>query len=130
MTVIKRQRMIDSINRVANEKDHLICASTLGIGPFTYESAVLLQDQDVLRKLSSANMVPLEIIPNFLVQNIDNETQNFNECQNAVLSISQLIRFNCVKSRRNPAGLVSRHQLHNETPLPLYLGLMIHNVAK
>jgi hypothetical protein len=42
------------------ENGHLICASTLGIGPSIHENAVLLEDEKLLRKLASTDMVALE----------------------------------------------------------------------
>ena len=43
----------------------------------------------------------------------------------AALTIAQLIKFNCVKSRRQNSSFL-RHQNSMETPLPLYIGAMIH----
>ena len=62
--------------------------------------------------------------------NIDSEALNSDNCQNAALSISQLIRFNSVRSMRKASVRRHRHELTSETPLPLYIGLTIHNVTK
>ena len=43
----------------------------------------------------------------------------------AALTIAQLIKFNCVKSRRQNSSFLT-HQNSMETPLPLYIGAMIH----
>jgi hypothetical protein len=55
---------------------------------------------------------------------IDSEEANFDRCQNAAISISQLIRYNSVKSKRKASVETPYHQLKNETPL------MIQNVIK
>ena len=47
------------------------------------------------------------------------------ESNQATLTIAQLIKFNCVKSRKQNSSFV-RHQNSMETPLPLYIGAMIH----
>jgi len=52
-------------------------------------------------------------------------------CLPATLSISQLLVYNAVKCIRKPAALSTsitktRHNLAQETPLPLYLFMMIH----
>ena len=48
-----------------------------------------------------------------------------NSCK-AALSISQLIRFNSIKRERKEAVKEIRHHPDRETPLPLYIGLMLH----
>ena len=47
-------------------------------------------------------------------------------CQ-AALTISQLITFNSVKWKRRESTTFVRHAVSQETPLPVYLGLMIHS---
>ncbi len=47
------------------------------------------------------------------------------ESNQATLTIAQLIKFNCVKSRKQNSSFV-RHQNSMETPLPLYIGAMLH----
>lgn len=49
---------------------------------------------------------------------------------NAELSISQLIRYNSIKHKRKENVQGIRHSLERETPLPLYVGFMIHAVTK
>jgi len=55
----------------------------------------------------------------------------------AALSISQLIIFNAVKQPRRSAANdehhrmpIIRHPLNQETPLPLYMGLMLHSATR
>lgn len=62
--------------------------------------------------------------------NIDNDDMNY---ASAVSSISQLVIFNCVKHVRKPAQDIGsesvsyvRHNLSQETPLPLYISMMLH----
>ena len=47
----------------------------------------------------------------------------------AALSISQLLKFNSVKHKRKQATAQSftvRHSIDHETPVPMYIGLMLH----
>ena len=54
------------------------------------------------------------------------ETQSINIVENqAVLSISQLIRSNCILRRRNDSTALY-HSKNRETPFPIYLGLLLH----
>ena len=54
----------------------------------------------------------------------------------AVMSVSQLIMFNAIKRRRNSLqdvaqkSVVVRHSIDRETPLPVYMGLMLHSVTR
>ena len=56
-------------------------------------------------------------------------TKSTATCQVA-LTISQLIKFNCVKWKRRESTTFVRHAVSQETPLPIYLGLMIHSTPK
>jgi len=61
-------------------------------------------------------------------------TLDSNDSQ-AALSISQLITFNAVKRKRkivasnSGQGSYVRHPLTQETPLPIYLGLVLHSAT-
>ena len=50
-------------------------------------------------------------------------------CQ-AVLTISQLIKFNSVKWKRRESTTFVRHSVSQETPLHVYLGLMINSITR
>ena len=52
--------------------------------------------------------------------------------QTAAMSIAQLIKFNTVKTKRRKCTQtdVVRHSKENETPFPLYLGLMLHSKTR
>ncbi len=55
--------------------------------------------------------------------------QTASPIRQEALTIAQIIKFNCVKHRRSSRTSVSneiRHQKQQETPLPLYAGLMIY----
>lgn len=56
------------------------------------------------------------------------DIQSNATCVPAALSLSQLIVFNAVKHARQQSKLTDkvRHSLEQETPLPLYLSLMLH----
>ena len=45
----------------------------------------------------------------------------------ASLSLAQLIKFNSVKRNPRETTICPRHTLYLETPLPVYLGTMIHS---
>jgi hypothetical protein len=56
----------------------------------------------------------------------ENASQKSDEAENqAVLSISQLIRFNSIVRRRKNSSAVY-HSRERETPLPTYIGLLLH----
>ena len=63
---------------------------------------------------------------------------NFDNSDNpAALSISQLIIFNAVKRPRRKTAFDActtqsaiRHPVSQETPLPLYIGLMVHSATR
>eukprot|EP00112_Aurelia_sp_Birch-Aquarium-sp1_P005412 Seg1614.17 transcript_id=Seg1614.17/GoldUCD/mRNA.D3Y31 product="hypothetical protein" protein_id=Seg1614.17/GoldUCD/D3Y31 len=47
----------------------------------------------------------------------------------AARSIAELVKYNAVKHKQSPAHVTeksSRHAVHQETPLPIYLGLLVH----
>jgi hypothetical protein len=60
-----------------------------------------------------------------------------NYCDSeAALSISQLLMFNAIKRRRRQmtvdesVSTVVRHVANRETPLPIYVGLMLHSSTR
>jgi len=59
--------------------------------------------------------------------NIDKGSPASSPEQTAAYSIAQLIRFNSVKRGRLNRPQHTRHHVSHETPLPVYLGLMLHN---
>ena len=72
-----------------------------------------------------------------LLEGSGNFDGNFDAADNqAALSISQLIIFNSVKRpRRQTVSDVSqshnvRHPLSQETPLPIYIGMMLHSATR
>ena len=46
------------------------------------------------------------------------------------LSLAQLIKFNSVKRKRRETTICPCHTLSQKTPLPVYLGLMIHSKTR
>ena len=46
------------------------------------------------------------------------------------LSLAQLIKFNSVKRKRRETTICPCHKLSQKTPLPVYLGLMIHSKTR
>ena len=53
-----------------------------------------------------------------------------NPVNNAALSISQLIVFNAKEKGKNDPNTSQRSNVDRETPLPLYLGIMIHSKTR
>ena len=58
-------------------------------------------------------------------RNINSESSNATN--QAALSLAQLIKINSVKRKRRERTICSRYTLSQETPLPVYLVLMIHS---
>ena len=54
------------------------------------------------------------------------KNQAHQSSSSASLTIAQLIKYNSVKHERRGAGTDVRHSISQETPLPIYLGLMLH----
>ena len=44
----------------------------------------------------------------------------------AALSITQLLKFNSIKHKRTTQSVTVRHSIDQETPVPTYIGLMLH----
>ena len=61
--------------------------------------------------------------------NIDKGSPASSPEQTAAYSIAQLIRFNSVKRERLNRLQHTRHHVSHETPLPIYIGLMVHNCS-
>ena len=56
--------------------------------------------------------------------NVSTNDETFEETDNVAQEIAQLIRYNATKRTRD--GGKRRHKLERETPLPIYVGLMLH----
>ena len=55
------------------------------------------------------------------------KSQSNQSPSSACLSIAQLLMYNSVKHTRQDAQQIhTRHCINQETPLPLYVGLMLH----
>ena len=61
--------------------------------------------------------------------NIQHQTSNKNGRNNAASVLSQLLIFNSVKFSTSDSSTV-RHNIDRETPLPTYLGLMLHGTTR
>ena len=61
--------------------------------------------------------------------NIEKQTENNKEVKSAAISITQLLTFNAVNHSRKSSNDV-RHNVDQETRLPLYLGLLVHNKTR
>lgn len=59
--------------------------------------------------------------------NIDSGSPASFAEQTAAFSIAQLIRFNCVNRQHTNRSEHTRHHVDRETPLPIYLALMLHS---
>ena len=72
--------------------------------------------------------VPLSLV--YLVRmllegtNVSADDETIKETDNVAQEIAQLIRYNATKRRRD--GGKRRHNLERETPLPIYVGVMLH----
>ena len=61
--------------------------------------------------------------------NIEKQTENNKEVKSAAISITQLLTFNAVNCSRKSSNDVW-HNVDQETRLPLYLGLLVHNKTR
>ena len=61
--------------------------------------------------------------------NIEKQTENNKEVKSAAISITQLLTFNAVNHSRKSSNDV-RHNVDQETRLPLYVGLLVHNKTR
>ena len=57
-------------------------------------------------------------------------SESFYATNQASLSLAQLIKFNSVKRKPRETAICPRHTLYQETPLPVYLGTMIHSKTR
>ena len=57
-------------------------------------------------------------------------SESFYATNQASLSLAQLIKFNSVKRKPRETAICSHHTLYQETPLPVYLGTMIHSKTR
>ena len=62
--------------------------------------------------------------------NIDGGSPVSSAERTAACSIAQLIRFNSVKRQRPNTPAHTRHQVSHETPLTVYVGLMLHSATR
>ena len=62
--------------------------------------------------------------------NIANQSAGRNGRSSIACAISQLISFNSVVKCQGQASSVVRHSEYRETPLPIYLGTMIHAMTR
>lgn len=76
-----------------------------------------------------ANSVPHSLLAlvNMILDgtNITDQTVNESEGTSAALALSQLLIFNSVKHGRTGTTKI-RHNVDKETPLPMYIGLVVH----
>ena len=93
-------------------RQDLFGSKNLFNGNFDYSS----QEYSVLQSLLVLVRMILDINPEFSYAT-----------NQAPLSLAQLIKFNSVKRKSRETTIRPRHTLYQETPLPVYLGLMIHS---
>ena len=75
----------------------------------------------------------LKALVRMLIEGPNIVLQAASPIRQEVLTIAHLIKFNCVKHKRSPTAAVLneiRHQRQQETPLPLYIGLMIYGQTR
>ena len=87
----------------------------------------------------SNDFTPRDCVPPSLVNflstlvggcNIDNGSPAASNERTAALTLAQLIRLNSVKRMRPDRPEQTRHHISHETPLPVYIGLMVHNCTR
>lgn len=81
------------------------------------------------------NTVP-PVLLNFFTMLLEGPCEGSHISCEAALSLSQLVKFNAVRHRRHPAAdpssgrVTVRHTVGSETPLPIYIGLMLHSASR
>ena len=90
------------------------------------------QFQSSFTKNCEQNSVPVSLVS--LIRMILNElTANEQDLKNfqLALSVSQLIKFNTKKcTQKTPDSSIMHHVSHQKTPLPIYVGLLIHSATR
>ena len=81
---------------------------------------------------SQESSVPesLLLLLRMIVEGTNINSESSYATNQAALSLAQLIKFNSVKCKRRETTIRPRHTLSQETPLPLYVGLMIHSKTR
>ena len=65
-----------------------------------------------------------------MLESINVNSESSYVTKQAALSRAQLIKFNSAKHKRREATVHPHHTLSQETPLPVYFGLMIHSKTR
>ena len=72
----------------------------------------------------------LFVLLRMIVEGININSEPSHAANHAALSLAQLIEFNGVKRKGRETAICRRHTLSRETPLPVYLGLMVHSKTR
>ena len=95
-------------------RKHLFCKDEVFNGDLTLE-----------RQVSSVPRELIYLVSLILEGNSQSDKVSGNTHRIA-LNLSQLVRFNAVRTNRNDGGCFVRHSATNEPPLPVKVGLLIH----
>ena len=78
------------------------------------------------------NSVPfnLTLLVNMILEGPSIEQQSKKLSTQSALSIAQLVKFNSVKHARKCETSYVRHNTNQETPLPLYISLLLHGTER
>ena len=81
---------------------------------------------------SQESSVPksLFVLLRMIVEGININSEPSYAANHAALSLAQLIEFNSVKRKGRETAICRRHTLSRETPLLVYLGLMVHSKTR
>ena len=99
-------------------REDLFGSNSLFNGNFDYSSQVYSVPKSLL------------VLLRMILEGININSESSYATNQAALSLAQLIKFNSVKSKRSEPTIRPRHTLSEETPLPVYLGLMIHSKSR
>ena len=72
----------------------------------------------------------LFVLLRMIVEGININSEPSHAANHAALSLAQLIEFNGVKRKGRETAICRRHTLSRETPLLVYLGLMVHSKTR
>ena len=83
-------------------------------------------------KDSQKNSVPMSLIMllQIILEGTNVSLLDDNKTRNIAVGLSQLVKVNAIKRKREQSVLYARHKYSQETPLTVYIGLYIHSKSR
>ena len=108
----------------------ILCKSAKIIRQHLFESEETFNGD--ISKERQTGSVPKELVHliGLILEDKPHHEASAGNCRSLAVKLSQTIRFNAVKTKRNSAEINVRHSTQNEPPLPTKIGLMIHSKTR